>query len=97
MPPSGAKRTEPVWRKASSSASGECVEVAERGGMIVVRNSRNVRGRMLRYTAEEWQAFIYGVKGGEFDDLAGSPKVTESTVQCTESVRDHSAPRIGST
>jgi hypothetical protein len=31
--------------------------------MIVMRNSREPHGRVLRYTAEEWQSFVRAVKG----------------------------------
>ena len=70
MPSRGATRAEqPSWRKSSFCASGECVEVAQRDGLIVVRNSMEPRRRMVRYTPQEWQAFVRGVKAGEFDDL----------------------------
>ena len=69
MPSSGARLGEPVWRKASFCASGECVEVAQQAGMIVLRDSKEPRGGVLRYTAEEWRSFVLGVKAGEFDDL----------------------------
>lgn len=76
MLPFGARQTNlPPWRKASFCASGECVEVAQRNGMIVLRSSNGPRGisagprRRVRYTAEEWQAFVLGVKAGEFDNL----------------------------
>lgn len=65
----GLRRTteQPTWHKSSFCASGECVEVAQQqNGMIVLRDSRQPRGG-VRYTAEEWQAFINGVKAGEFD------------------------------
>jgi hypothetical protein len=58
-----------AWRKPSFCQSGECVEVAELNGMIVIRDSKDLRGRMLHYTMEEWQAFIRGIKAGEYDDL----------------------------
>jgi hypothetical protein len=67
---------QPVWRKASFCASGECVEVAQRNGMIVLRSSNGPRRislgprRRVHYTAQEWQAFLRGVKAGEFDDLS---------------------------
>lgn len=59
----------PVWRKASFCASGECVEVTQRNGMIVLRDSKEPRGSVLYYTTEEWQSFVRGIKAGEFDDL----------------------------
>lgn len=66
---------QPAWRKARFCQSGECVEVAQQKGMIVLRSSNRPRrisvgprGR-LYYTSEEWQTFIKGVKAGDFDDL----------------------------
>lgn len=70
MPSSGAGFNEPAWRKASFCASGECVEVAQQAGMILLRDSKRPRGGVLRYTAEEWESFVRGVKAGEFDDLS---------------------------
>lgn len=58
-----------VWRKASkSSAQGsDCVEVAELDdGGAAVRDSKNPEGLVLRFTAGEWDAFLDGVKAGEF-------------------------------
>jgi Domain of unknown function (DUF397) len=57
-----------AWRKASFCQSGECVEVAELNGMIVLRDSKAPR-RVLRYTTEEWRSFVLGIKASEFDDL----------------------------
>ncbi len=60
------------WRKSSvSNPSGNCVELAELAdGEIAVRNSRHPTGPTLVYTRAEISAFILGVRGGEFDDLA---------------------------
>jgi Domain of unknown function (DUF397) len=69
MPSSVTRLGEPAWRKASFCASGECVEVAQQDGMIVLRDSKEPRGGVLRYTAEEWQSFVLGVKAGEFDHV----------------------------
>jgi hypothetical protein len=60
----------PTWRKASFCQSGECVEVAEQNGMIILRDSKAPR-RVLRYSTEEWQSFVLGIKAREFDDLGG--------------------------
>lgn len=59
----------PSWVKSSLSfANGNCVEVADlRGGEIGVRNSRDSGGPVLRFTPDEWHAFIGGVRKGEFD------------------------------
>ena len=57
------------WIKSSLSyANGNCVEVASLpGGEIGVRNSRNSAGPVLRFTPDEWHAFLGGVRNGEFD------------------------------
>ncbi|HEY7177017.1 MAG TPA: DUF397 domain-containing protein, partial [Micromonosporaceae bacterium] len=44
-----------------------CVEVAFVDGAIAVRDSKDRTGPVLLYTPDEWEAFIGGVKDGEFD------------------------------
>ncbi|MET8001157.1 DUF397 domain-containing protein [Nonomuraea glycinis] len=58
-----------TWRKSTRSRSngGNCVEVAELSGRRRgVRDSKNPVGPALIFTAGEWDAFIRGVKNGEF-------------------------------
>lgn len=59
------------WLKSSLSFSnGNCVEVASLpDGGIGVRNSRDSAGPVLRFTPDEWHAFLGGVRNGEFDDF----------------------------
>ena len=61
------------WVKSSLSfANGNCVEVTGLGGGNVgVRNSRDAAGPVLRFTPDEWHAFIGGVHKGEFDRFGG--------------------------
>jgi uncharacterized protein DUF397 len=63
--------TRSIWVKSSLSfANGNCVEVSDQpGGTIGVRNSRDRGGPVLRFTPDEWQAFLGGVRNGEFDDF----------------------------
>ena len=58
-----------TWRKSSrSSPSGDnCVEVAFDGDAVAVRDTKNRAAAMLVFTGDEWQAFVDGVKSGEFD------------------------------
>ncbi|AEA22631.1 DUF397 domain-containing protein [Pseudonocardia benzenivorans] len=47
---------------------GDCVEIG-RGpeGTMLVRDSKDRDQGALTFTREEWEAFVAGVKAGEFD------------------------------
>jgi hypothetical protein len=61
------------WRKSTLSTTNGCVEVAFVGDRIALRDSKQQgRGPVLEFTAVEWDAFLGGVRGGEFD-LSRSP------------------------
>jgi hypothetical protein len=53
-----------AWRTASFCASGECVEVGQADGVIILRDSTQPGGRMLHYAAEQWRPFVGHVKAG---------------------------------
>lgn len=61
------------WRKSGkSSLDGSCVQVRRvhlgvDGDEVQVRDSKNPTGPVLGFTAKEWDAFVDGAKGGEFD------------------------------
>ena len=55
------------WRKSSHSQFNNCVEVCFVGDRVPLRNSRDPDGPVLVFTAPEWDAFVAGVKLGEFD------------------------------
>lgn len=64
----------PQWMKSSLSfANGNCVEVASlSGGQVGVRDSKDSEGLVLRFTPAEWDAFVGGVRNGEFDGFGTS-------------------------
>jgi hypothetical protein len=66
-----------AWRKSSLSGQNGCVEVAAAGQLIAVRDSKNPEGGHLMYNAQEWRAFLAGVRNGEFDYLAPASPSTE--------------------
>ena len=59
------------WIKSSLSFSnGNCVEVANLpGGRVGVRHSKDTEGPVVRFTPDEWHAFLGGVRNGEFDSF----------------------------
>jgi Domain of unknown function (DUF397) len=56
-----------VWRKSSYSAANGCVEVASHGDQIAVRDSKDRNGSLLLFSRIEWEAFLAGIRDGEFD------------------------------
>ena len=75
-------RLEPLaqvqWRMSSfcggsgASNGGGCVEAAALpDGRIAVRNSNHPGAGVVFFTRREMDAWIRGVKAGEFDDLGG--------------------------
>jgi hypothetical protein len=60
---------QPCWRKSQRSiGAGDCVEVGEdESGDVLVRNSKDPAGPVLRFDRATWQAFLADVKGSRFD------------------------------
>jgi Domain of unknown function (DUF397) len=56
-----------VWRKSTSSESNGCVEVAFVGDQVAIRDSKDRSGPVLTFSPTEWEAFLAGVRHGEFD------------------------------
>ena len=75
MVTAGTPEEAPVngWRKSTRSfANGNCAEVAARNGTVAVRDTTDRSGPALRFTPDEWHAFIGGVRNGEFDRFGRS-------------------------
>jgi hypothetical protein len=63
------------WIKSSFSGptGGNCVEVAFlTDGQVALRNSRHADGPALVFTRAEWDAFLRGARGGDFDQAAAA-------------------------
>lgn len=54
-----------AWIKGCESA--HCVEAVQVGQDWLVRDSKDPLGPVLRFTADEWEAFTDAVKDGTFD------------------------------
>jgi hypothetical protein len=61
-----------TWRKSSYSVNGaNCVEIADTGANICVRDSKHPEHGHLRFTRSELAAFIAAASAGELDYLLG--------------------------
>ena len=65
---------EPVrWTTANSCAAGNCVRIAATGdGQTLIGDTKYPSGPVLRYTKDEWVAFLAGAKNGDFDEVLTS-------------------------
>jgi hypothetical protein len=56
------------WAKSSYSNTGaNCVEVARTSlRHVAIRDSKDPGGPKLRFTPDEWTAFVSGIRSGEF-------------------------------
>ncbi|MEU3710480.1 DUF397 domain-containing protein [Streptomyces catenulae] len=62
--------TRAAWFKSSySNGNGNCVEVADLGTAVGLRDSKQDAGPVLTSSAEGWQAFIAGVVNNHFEKL----------------------------
>jgi Domain of unknown function (DUF397) len=58
------------WRKATYSiANGDCAEVGSLPGIVVVRDTKDPHGPILRYPSDSWRSFINRAQKGSFDGI----------------------------
>lgn len=57
-----------TWRKSSYSGGpgSDCVEVAHAAGDLLVRDSKDPAGPVLRFQRGEFAAFLAAVRNGRF-------------------------------
>lgn len=58
------------WRKAHRSMNnGNCAEIGSFPGVVLVRDSQDREGSVLRYPDDSWLQFIREARMGRFDGL----------------------------
>ena len=57
-----------IWRKSrASDTSDQCVEIAQSGPSILVRDSQDSAGPVLVLTRAQWRGLLRRIRNGEFD------------------------------
>jgi Domain of unknown function (DUF397) len=63
-----------IWRKSTySAANGDCVEVAERNDVVLLRNSNRPEAGTLTLDRSAVAAFIAECAAGELDEMTSLP------------------------
>jgi hypothetical protein len=67
--PASTAATSMVWRKstASSSNAPQCLEVAMKTGLVLVRDSKNAVGPDLTFSQSTWTGFLGTLSDGQFE------------------------------
>ena len=55
------------WQTAKGCSGANCVEVANDGDRILLRDSKNPQIAPMVFTRDEWAVFTEGVRVGDFD------------------------------
>ena len=57
-----------AWITSRACNNSACVQVAHlAGGLVAIRDSKDMTKAPHIFDADEWAAFLTGVKAGEFD------------------------------
>jgi Domain of unknown function (DUF397) len=74
------ENTDLKWRKASysSNGGGECVEVGEARRGVLVRDTKDRTGPVLRFSSAAWRRFADRLKDGR--SLAGLTRTHKATL-----------------
>jgi hypothetical protein len=55
------------WHKSSRCDTANCIEIGYVGDSVAVRDSKDPDGPSLRFSLDEWRAFVAGIRNGEFN------------------------------
>jgi hypothetical protein len=55
-----------IWRKSSASGgNGACVEIAKSGSFVLVRDSRDQSGAVLKIISAQWPSLLRRIRNDE--------------------------------
>jgi hypothetical protein len=54
------------WRKSIASGVSDCAEVAAAGGLVLIRDSADRDGAVLRVPPAAWSAFLARTRGAHY-------------------------------
>jgi len=76
------------WRKStySSSNGGNCVEVADHDHRVIVRDTNDRTGPVLRFTPAEWRIFANQLKRSLASDPNRSCRRPEGALSCVKAL-----------
>ncbi|MGH3197417.1 MAG: DUF397 domain-containing protein [Streptosporangiaceae bacterium] len=57
------------WRISRTCDSGACVGVARQDEAVLIANTNDPDGSVIKFTTEEWRQFLAGAKLGDFDGI----------------------------
>jgi hypothetical protein len=55
------------WRRSSRCSTSGCVEVKKTEHSYLVRDSSDPNSPVLSFSPLEWEAFVVGIRTGEFN------------------------------
>jgi hypothetical protein len=61
-------------KSSLSSYNGNCVEVCDAGDVVWLRDSKDPDGLAIPVPARDWEEFLVGAHGHEFDRRADFPR-----------------------
>jgi len=55
-----------AWHRSRRCDTNACVEAAVLDNEVILRDSKDPNGPVLRFTFREWSAFVGGIEDGDF-------------------------------
>jgi predicted secreted Zn-dependent protease len=57
------------WNVSHTCEGGACIAVSKQGESVLLRLTGSPEGTTLRASTGEWEAFVEGIRQGDFDNI----------------------------